>query len=223
MHDQLSFDLPVRTALEREDFFITEANALALAMIDDWQNWPARKLILTGAHGVGKTHLAHVWAAQSGANVVRACELPLLDIPTLASAPIAVEDIPQIAGNTAAQNALFHLHNLVLAEGHSLLLSGVGDVKFWGLTLPDMMSRLQGTPVAHIQDPDDALLMALMAKMFNDRQIMPSLDTVTYLLRHMDRSARRAGELVEALDRASLAQKRPITRALARDILESAR
>ena len=67
MTRQLKFDLTARPALGREDFYVSPANAVALSMIDAWRDWPNRKLVLKGAHGSGKTHLAHVWAEMSGA------------------------------------------------------------------------------------------------------------------------------------------------------------
>ena len=107
MHRQLSFDLPVRAALGREDFFVAPANAMAVALIEGWRDWPGRKLVLEGPKGAGKTHLAHVWAQAAGARIVKARALAGADIPDLASGPVAVEDVPLIAGDTAAENALF--------------------------------------------------------------------------------------------------------------------
>ena len=92
MAEQLSFDLPVRQALGREDFFVSPTNATAVAMIEGWQNWPARKLCLVGPPGSGKTHLTHVWVALSGARIIQATELVKIDIPELATGPIAVEN-----------------------------------------------------------------------------------------------------------------------------------
>jgi hypothetical protein len=67
MAEQLVFDLPVRPAMGRDDFFVTGSNAAALAQVDGWRDWPFGKLVLVGPEGAGKTHLAHVWAAGSGA------------------------------------------------------------------------------------------------------------------------------------------------------------
>jgi hypothetical protein len=63
MAEQLVFDLPVRPAMGRDDFFVTGSNAGALAQVDGWRDWPFGKLVLVGPEGAGKTHLAHVWAA----------------------------------------------------------------------------------------------------------------------------------------------------------------
>lgn len=217
---QLSFDLPVRPALGREDFFVSSANAEAVAMIESWQTWPARKLVLAGPTGSGKTHLTHVWAALSGARIVAASALAEADIPTLAARPVAVEDADQAAGFRAAEEALFHLHNLTLAEGHTILFTAERPPHQWSLTLPDLLSRMQGTLLTQLRAPDDALLAAVLTKLFADRQITPSPDTVPYLARRIDRSFAAAQNVVAALDGAALAERRAITRAFAAQVLD---
>ncbi len=221
MAQQLSLNLPVRPALGRDDFFVSEANAMAVALVENWPNWNSGKLVITGPAGSGKTHLVHVWANLSNGQVVEACDLPTADIPTLAAHPVAVENVHRIAADPKAQDALFHLHNLVLAEGNTLLLTGDQAPKHWGLTLPDLSSRMQGTMNATLSDPDDMLLSVLLAKLFNDRQLVPTPDTIPYLVKQIDRSYVAARDLVEDLDRASLSEKKPITRAFASRFLRS--
>lgn len=220
MAEQLGFDLPTRTARGRDDFLVTSSNALAAALIDTWKDWPNRKLLLSGPEGSGKTHLTHVWAEASGAQIVQATSLSEDGVPELTRANVAVEDVHQIASNAAAEAALFHLHNLALAEGRALLLTGRGNVVEWRLTLPDLVSRLRGTTEARLEPPDDALLGAVLAKLLADRQLSPKPNLIPYLLLRMDRSFSGAIELVAALDKASLARKTPITRALAADVLD---
>ncbi len=220
MAEQLSFDLPVRAALGRNDFFVSPSNAMALGLVEMWPNWAGGKLVLSGPKGSGKTHLTHVWATQTNAQIISASTLTKDQVPDLARGPVAVEDVHDIAGNPDAQTALFHLHNLVLAEGHTLLLSGVGAPPQWGLSLPDLLSRMQGTTAATLQEPDDMLLLAVLAKQFADRQLTPAPDTLTYLVKNMDRSFGEATRIVTALDQLSLSEKRPITRLLAKRVLE---
>jgi len=216
---QLPLPLPARDALGREAFFVSPANALAVAQIEAWQTWPARKCVLTGPEGSGKTHLAHVWAGLAGARIVPSLALVSADIPTLASGPICVEDVQDIAGDRASEEALFHLHNLALSQGHSLLVSAKNEPQHWGLTLPDLQSRMQGAQLARLSDPDDSLLVALLAKLFDDRQLHPGPDVLTYLARHMPRSHAEAQRLVAALDAASLAKHSKISRSFAAGVL----
>jgi chromosomal replication initiation ATPase DnaA len=221
MTRQLGLNLPSRTARGRDDFFVAPSNAMAAALIDDWQNWSGGKLALTGPKGSGKTHLTHVWAKMAEARIIAARELVEADIPSLAQSHVAVEDVPLIAGDREAETALFHLHNLVLAERRALLLTGAPPVAHWGLTLPDLTSRMRGTTVAALDLPDDALLSALLVKLLADRQLMPKPDLIPYLLTRMDRSFAAAIDLIARLDAASLAQQRPITRSLAAQVLDN--
>lgn len=221
MPRQLSFDLPVRPALGREDFFVSPANAAAVALIEHWPDWPSCKLLLTGPEGAGKTHLAHVWAALSGGTIHEAETLADADIPALATGSVALENAERIAGDAQAEEALFHLHNLVLAEGHFLLVTAHMPPARWGLTLPDLASRMQGTTQADLEPPDDALLSAVLMKLMADRQLLPSPNLIPYLVRRIDRSFQAAQEITARLDAAALERKVPITRALAASILEN--
>ncbi|MGB3243108.1 MAG: chromosomal replication initiator DnaA [Sulfitobacter sp.] len=221
MARQLGFDLPSRTALGRDAFFVAPSNAMALAMIEGWVSWAGNKLALSGPQGSGKTHLAHVWANLAGARIVSAVDLSADDVPALVTTNIAVEDVPDIAENSNAQTALFHLHNLALAEGRSLLLTGSGPVSHWGLTLPDLESRLRGTTAVALEAPDDALLSAVLVKLLADRQLTPKPDLIPYLLSRMDRSFADAIAVIDRLDSASLALKRPVTRTLAGQVLDN--
>jgi chromosomal replication initiation ATPase DnaA len=219
MPHQMKFDIPARPALGRGDFYITESNAVALGLVDTWPNWPGGKLVLIGPHGSGKTHLAHVWCAESGGRILPSRDLATVDVPAFAEAPVCVEDAERIAGDAAAEQALFHLHNLVLANGHSMLLTAAAAPSLWALGLPDLASRMGGTTVAKMSAPDDLLLSAVLAKLFADRQIVPLADVIPYLVRWMPRSFETAGQIVDHLDREALGTPRGVTRNLARKAL----
>lgn len=219
MTRQLAFDLPSQVHYRREDFFVSPANAGALAALDDWRGWPGGKMVLTGPPGAGKTHLARLWAAQTGAAVVSAADLADEDLPALAArSPVAVEDADAIAGDRRAETRLFHLHNLLLPAGR-LLVTADRPVRDWGLVLPDLLSRMQAAGVARIDGPDDVLLSAVLVKLFADRQIAAPANLIPYLVARMDRSIAAARDLVAVLDARSLAAGRPVTRSLAAAVL----
>jgi len=219
MPQQLSFELPAKIALGRDDYFVSPANALAVAMIDAPQNWAGSKLVLSGPEGAGKTHLVHVWAAQTGARIINARDLCETEVPELAQGPVAVEDVPEIASDADAQTTLFHLHNLVLAEGHFLLLTGRAAPHLWNLPLPDLQSRIDAAQHVALDHPDDSLLAAVLAKLFDDRQIVPRPDVIPFLVRHMDRSLNAAARMVARLDRVSLEERHSLSRKLAARLL----
>jgi chromosomal replication initiation ATPase DnaA len=221
MTRQLGLDLPSVPALGRADFLVAPSNAVALAMIEDWPNWRAGKLLLCGPEGAGKTHLAHVWASETGARILPARALASIHVPEAAAGALVVEDIHGVAGVADAEEALFHLHNLMAAEGHPLLLTLEGAPKAHRFVLPDLASRIGGTPAAYLDPPDDVLLAALLAKLFADRQLTPGPEVIQYLVRRMDRSFAAARDIVARLDAASLAEKRPVTRGLAAKLLDN--
>ncbi|MBV7408920.1 MULTISPECIES: DnaA ATPase domain-containing protein [Roseobacteraceae] len=223
MAQQLGFDLPVRVALGRDDFLVAPSNAVALSMVDGWRSWPLGKLVLTGPAGSGKTHLAHVWAAESGAQIIAADALDAAAPEALFDGPLAVEDVDRIAQNIECQTALFHIHNALQAAGHPLLMTGEHAPNLWRLSLPDLQSRVDAAGHAALDAPDDSLLAAVLAKLFADRQLTPRPDVIPYLVTHMERSFAAARTVVAAIDARSLAQKKPITRALAAACLDNPR
>ncbi|SMR83228.1 DnaA regulatory inactivator Hda [Aliiroseovarius halocynthiae] len=221
MAEQLTFDLPARPAQGLDDFLVTPSNANAMATIESWENWPNSKLVLVGDEGTGKTHLTHVWAGLTGAQIIPARDLPQTRVEDLAGRSIALEDADQIAGQADAENALFHLHNLVLAEGGALLLTARTAPSRWGLTLPDLRSRMEGTTLARLDPPDDMLLSAVLVKLFHDRQITVPLNLIDYLLPRMERSLAEASRVVSVLDQAALSEGRALTRTLAARVLDN--
>ncbi|MEO0401910.1 MAG: DnaA/Hda family protein, partial [Pseudomonadota bacterium] len=190
--------------------------------IDGWQDWQGAKMVLSGPPGAGKTHLTHVWAAASGAHILSAKDLDEKAVLDLSEGPVAIEDVDQIARDAAHQTTLFHLHNALQTARQPLLLTGTQSPSHWRMSLPDLQSRIDAAGHAALEAPDDRLLGAVVAKLFADRQLTPRPDVIPYLVTHMERSFDAARNIVARLDAASLVRQKPITRALAIDILHKA-
>lgn len=215
---QLAFDLPHPETYRRESFFVSPANAAALAAVEADAGWPGGKLVLVGPAGTGKTHLAHLWAAASGARLIAARQLRSDSLRDLGPR-VAVEDADEVAGEPAAEEALFHLHNLILPAGR-LLVTARTPPRDWGLRLPDLLSRMQAAGLARLDEPDDALLSAVLVKLFADRQIAVPVALIGWLVSRMERSIAAARDLVAQLDARALAEGRPVSRALAAELLD---
>ncbi|MFN4099120.1 MAG: HdaA/DnaA family protein [Pararhodobacter sp.] len=218
--EQLPLALPSATAMGREDFLSAPPNALALAALDDPRGLPGGLAVLVGPEGSGKTHLAHVWAAQAGARWQRVDSLSE-DLPALlapdAPGAVVIDDAQRLAG-TAGEEALFHLVNHLRGRGQ-LLLTAPAPVRDWGLALPDLVSRLSAAAHPALAEPDEALLAAVLVKLFNDRQLRVEPDQIDYLVARMERSLAAARSLVARLDRRSLQLKRGISQPLLREAL----
>ncbi|MFO1089500.1 MAG: DnaA/Hda family protein [Hyphomicrobiales bacterium] len=216
---QLAFDLAGAPAMGRDDFLVSPSNAAALAVIDRWPDWPGPVAVLAGPAGSGKTHLASIWAAVAGATVLPAPALTVESVPGLvAGRAVVVEDAP---GEALEERALFHLFNLAREARASVLLTSREEPALWPVALPDLRSRLKAALVVRIEPPDDALLRAVLVKLFADRQLAVDEGAVGYLLARMHRSLGEARDLVAEIDSRALAERAEVSRAfLARVLAE---
>jgi chromosomal replication initiation ATPase DnaA len=189
-------------------------------MIEDCENWPQNKHLLVGPKGSGKTHLANVWANQRSARVIASRDITDQAVEEYAAQDLVIDDVPSLLGEQSREATLFHIHNLCLANGNTLLMTGTGDVSTWNCVLPDLASRLNGTRTARLDPPDDILFQALLAKLFADRQLFPPPDVFPYLLLRLERSYDAAQMAVNHIDRAALSRKRAITRSFVASIID---
>lgn len=214
---QLPLDLGHRPALGHDDFLVAPSNSEAVGWLDRWPQWPGHALAVYGPAGCGKTHLAHVWQAQSSAHRIAASELWVEDVAELAadSGAVVIED----ADAGVQETALLHLFNLLKETGGSLLLTGRLPPSRWPVGLPDLKSRLTAMPLTEVLPPDDLLLQALLVKLFHDRQLGVEHDVIGYLVARMERSFEAARRLVERIDREALAAGRRVTVPFIRNLL----
>lgn len=214
---QLALALDHAESFAREDFLSGPGNAAALALIDRWPDWPGHTVVLVGPEGSGKSHLAAIWAAAAGARFLAARSLATALLPgALATGALVVEDI---AAGQFDERALFHLLNLAREEGAFLLLTARGAPAGWKLAIPDSASRLKALPVVALTAPDDVLLRGVLVKLFADRQLAVDESLVGFLVKRIERSIAAARAVVAKLDDEAMRQKRPLTRALAAEIL----
>jgi len=219
MPAQLPLPLPLPHAARHEaaDFVRAPSNDAALTWLDRVADWPQRRLALWGEAGCGKTHLLHLWAGTTGAHYLTGPDLPRLDaLPDLpASRGLAIDD----AAAMADEATLLHLLNVAAESRLPVLLAARAPPARWPVRLPDLASRLRAVTAVEILPPDDALLHALLARLFADRQQRVPLPTQEWLLSRLPRTPAALREAVERLDRAALGRPGGITRPLARDAL----
>jgi chromosomal replication initiation ATPase DnaA len=216
---QLALALDHAESLAREDFLGGPSNAAALALIESYPDWPGRGAVLAGPEGSGKSHLAAIWAAEAGARSLGARTLADTHLPAaLATGALVVEDI---APADFDERALFHLLNLAHEEQAYLLLTARTAPAGWNVAIRDLESRLKALPVVALAPPDDALLRAVLVKLFADRQLLVDESLVGYVATRIERSFAAARAIVGRLDQEAMRLQRPLTRALAAEILRA--
>lgn len=213
---QIPLDLPLEPRFGREFFLPAASNQAALALVDKWPDWPDRVMLLTGPPGAGKSHLLAIWAERANAARVEPPQLPSLAALTVAPpAAIAIDDIDRVTDETT----LFHLLNFAVEHRAFVLMSAARPPRPESVKLPDLLSRLRRAPVVEIGAPDDALMRAVLEKLFRDRQLLVEAPALDYAALRLERSLDVARAFAAALDQEALAQGRPATRALVADVI----
>jgi chromosomal replication initiation ATPase DnaA len=212
--------LPHAESLTRDNFLEGPANQAALALIERWPDWPNRIMWLAGEEGSGKSHLASIWAERSGARVISAHALNPASVPNaLATGALVVEDLK---AGCFDERALFHLMNLAREDAAFVLIAARTPPSAFEIELRDLRSRLRAVPVVSLAPPDDLLFRALIVKFCADRQMAVDESLVGYLASRLERSYAAVRQAVELLDSEALRLGRPVTRALAAELLRNA-
>ncbi|MDP2765420.1 MAG: DnaA/Hda family protein [Brevundimonas sp.] len=196
-----------------EGFVVSDCNRAAVEALADWPNLIGGVMAICGPAGCGKSRLGQIWAERVGAVALHGAEAALIDPAEIEGRPVLLD-----RAMDADDETLFHLINLTQATGGALLLASRPAPTAWAVALPDLRSRLDAVISVPMEAPDDAVLSAMLEARFAERGIRPQKDVIPYLLRRIDRSAAAAADVVERLD----ALHRPVTRALARAVVEGA-
>lgn len=213
---QLPLELGHLAAQSRDDFLAGRSNEAALAMVDRWPDWPSPVVILAGPAGSGKTHLAAIWRREAQASPASATRLEGMLVDAAATGAVLIDDVD---AGVIDETGLFHLINAVRSAGTSLLMTARRFPASWGVALPDLQSRLRAATTVEIHEPDDALLAAVVTKLFADRQIDIEPHVVQFLVRRMERSLATASAVVARIDALALERKARISRALAAEVV----
>lgn len=217
---QLAFALPHAESLTRDNFLEGPANEAGLALVESWPDWPNRTMLLVGPEGSGKSHLAAIWAEQSGARSASAHALSAAAVPAaLATGALVVEDLRP---SDFDERALFHLMNFAREDEAFVLMTSRLAPSAFDLELRDLRSRLRAVPTVSLQPPDDQLFRGLIVKFCADRQLAVDETVVSYLATRIERSYAAIRQAVELLDTEALRLGRPVTRALAAELWRNA-
>ncbi|MEN0000504.1 MAG: hypothetical protein AAF940_06430 [Pseudomonadota bacterium] len=216
--EQLVLNMDLDASLARDDLVVSPSNMAAVHLIDTWPGWIAPVSLIIGPPGTGKTHLLAAWQSKSGAAAFAPDALDEAVTAARSGIAIAIDDVEQDAIDEVA---LFHLINTVREADACLLMTSRKALDPTAIKTPDLASRLRAATTIAIEEPDEALLRGVFAKLFADRQLAVDEGVIDYCLVRMPRSLQAVVDLVGDLDRASMARKRRITTRFAGEILES--
>jgi chromosomal replication initiation ATPase DnaA len=117
--------------------------------------------------------------------------------------------------------ALFHLFNIFNEEGKYMLWTAEKPANSLHFSLPDLQTRLNMLPSVAISEPDDMMLQMLIAKLFNDRQIIISQEVLDYILNYAERSFNYITRLIAEIDDISWTYGRAVSVSIVRDAINN--
>ena len=187
-------------------------------------------VFVAGPIGSGRTHLL-IAACQAAIDAGRTAQyLPLagmrgpraVAIRGMAGSDLlAIDDIDAIAGEGDAEHALFDTFNRYRAEGCTLLFSANGAPASLDIALPDLRSRLGSLTQAVLKPLDDSERRAVLREQAGARGIELDDVVLDWLFAHHARDLGTLLDLLDTLDRASLAAQRRVTVPFLRHLLRS--
>ena len=175
-------------------------------------------IFLHGPSGSGKSHLLQAACHLAGGT---ALYLPLAE---LAAYPpqevlqgvetlglVCPDDVGIVLGRDDWEMALFDLCNRARQWGCRLLLSAEGAPRTLAVKLPDLASRLGWGIVYQLPRVDDDSRAAILRFRAARRGLTLSADVAAYIVHRAPRSTDRLLEVLEELDRVSLAEQRALS------------
>jgi DnaA family protein len=208
--EQLAFDLAA-AGPPTFDNFVPGRNGFVVAQLRAVAEGAAREpmVLLWGPDGAGRSHLlratvaastrAGAWFAAPG------------DLPEELPADLALVAVDDVGGaDAAAQGRLFTLFNRLQAAGGTMLAAAHAPPARLALR-DDLRTRLGSGLVFEVVPLSDADKPAALARYASERGFTLSGEVIAYLLAHGRRDMGTLVAALAALDRASLAAKRPIT------------
>lgn len=194
MNDQIALPFAWPADEDERDFIISDANRLAVKHLEHWSLWPVMATVLTGPRKSGRSLLGRIFASKTGGRFVDNADL---------------QD----------EEKLFHAWNAAQVERKPLLLVADLPPAKWRLRLPDLRSRLLASPHVAIEEPDAPLIAGLIEKLLHARSLAAPPDVIRYVVPRIERSYIGVGRIVDALDEAALARRKPVSLKVAREAL----
>ncbi|MGD1983142.1 MAG: DnaA regulatory inactivator Hda [Chromatiaceae bacterium] len=220
MTEQLPLALRLRHAPRLDEFIVGRNAAILAALAAALDGSGERLIFLTGPGGSGRTHLLSGQCAAAEQHGLRCAYLPLhehrdLDPGLLQDLEsldlVAIDDVDTIAGHGAWEQALFALFNRCQDAGTRLLFSADRGPAALPLTLPDLRTRLAWGLTLALVPLDDAGRIDLLQALADRRALALPTEVARYLVERGPRHPKVLAEIIERLDRASLAQQRRLT------------
>jgi len=225
---QLALDLQLADYARLESFYPGPNAAVLEAVRDAARNAGQQVHWIWGAAGSGRSHLLQAAVAEAGAAGTACAWLPMASaelVPGMLEGMgrldlLCVDDVDQVAGDPAWEQALFVLFEELRANAGRLLLSAAVPMQQAGFRLRDLASRLASGPTWRLRpmEEDDCLQALQLRAQWRGLELPAEVGR--FLLQRTERSNKSLFALLDKLDKEALAAQRKLTVPFVRDVLE---
>jgi DnaA-homolog protein len=229
---QLSLGVQLRSDAKLSRFVQSQQSALIPALkglINRQENQSQESFVyLYGRENTGKSYLLQALCNEADLLGISAIYLPLsqtdeLSVEMLEGLEhfqlVCLDDVDSVIGDSAWQEALFHLFNRIRGIGHSLLISGVDSPANSQIELQDLRSRLAWGLTFKLEALSDEQKREAIQQEAAARGLVLADEVAQYLLNHGERDLSKQYEYLDQLDRASLQAQRKLTIPFAKQVL----
>lgn len=206
---------------------LVEQLKLFIQLHDEDKSLPS-SFYLFGIEGAGKSHLLHASCAYAESLGLTSLCLSLADLTQLSVDVldglenidlICLDDVQCISTDNEWQRGIFDLYNRVMEANKRIIISGNVSANDLGVTLPDLLSRLNWGYTEQVKVLDDKEKLETLQYRAQQRGVFLSDDVGKYLLNHFSRDIKSLIQVLDTLDKASIREQRKITIPFIKDVL----
>jgi len=211
------------------DSFVAGANLAAVEQLRALARGASAGVYwLSGAQGVGKTHLLQATCAMASSAGADTAYLPLSQLVALgpetlegwhSSRVMALDDLAAVAGRRDWEQGLFRLYREAEERGAALLASAAAPPLLLNFSLPDLASRFAAATLLPLRPLDESEQRQALRLRARARGLELPEETALYLQRRFRRDLATLYELLDAIDEAALQAQRRLTVPFIRQVL----
>jgi chromosomal replication initiation ATPase DnaA len=197
-------------SLDWGDFIESHENRDAVACLAKWNTWNGNGIVIYGESGVGKTHLASLWAQSS--NAVYVLKSSIDNDPRLLFESECNFIIDNFDDFLAINNSwMFHFLNISKETNRFFLLISRTNPALWKIELNDLRSRILALSIINMKNPECELLLKITKKISKDIGVIISDDAIKYMMNFVNRDVISVATALKTFDKLALQKQKPIT------------
>lgn len=182
-----------------------------------------------GTGGEGRTHLLQASCHMANQHQLTSVYIPLASLIDYSQdifegleslSLICIDDIHLIAGRPKWEEAIFHAYNRIRDAGGRLIVTANLAPKALGVSLPDLVSRLEWGMVFQLQSLSDAEKIEILMMRAKLRGMTLVEEVSRFILNHCPRHMSTLFAALDTLDKTSLAAQRKLTIPFVKTVLQ---